>query len=55
MLKTFNCGVGMVLILSRSDVEVSKELLVGAGEIDVCEMGGLVKGDNTVIMNARLQ
>jgi phosphoribosylaminoimidazole (AIR) synthetase len=43
MLRTFNCGVGMVLIVERNDVEQVKTMLATLGE-HVYELGYLQKG-----------
>lgn len=42
MLRTFNCGIGMVLILDPKDVPEAKEMLLGAGEKEVYDLGVLV-------------
>jgi formyltetrahydrofolate-dependent phosphoribosylglycinamide formyltransferase len=55
MLRTFNCGVGMVLILSSSDVDVVKAELIKSGETEVFELGKLVAGvEKIVTMKCRL-
>lgn len=53
MLRTLNCGIGMVLILKKENVAEAKELLAQAGE-DVCELGILVngEGEQVVMKNA---
>ena len=43
MLRTFNCGVGMVLIVKRGSVEEAKRLLREAGEEVVYDLGELVE------------
>lgn len=55
MLRTFNCGIGMVLVLARENVEATKELLAASGEEMVYEMGTLVKGDREVKMMVSLE
>ena len=54
MLRTFNCGIGMVLILPADKVDVAKELLTAAGEMDVYELGKLIEGDQNVQMKVNL-
>lgn len=45
MLRTFNCGIGMVRILKEKHVEVAKDLLKSSGEDIVYDLGVLVDGD----------
>jgi len=45
MLKTFNCGIGMVLIVDESDMAEAKKMLLDAGEKEVYEMGKLIAGE----------
>jgi len=56
MLRTFNCGIGMVLILDGGNVDEAKKLLAEHGEETVL-LGSLVKGEGTpvVIMNCSLE
>ena len=49
MLRTFNCGIGMVLIVSKDDVNVVKDLLTVAGESVVYDLGLLVKGEGVTV------
>jgi len=44
MLRTFNCGVGMVLIVKPDKADQAKELLRSAGEEVVYDLGVLVNG-----------
>jgi phosphoribosylamine--glycine ligase/phosphoribosylglycinamide formyltransferase/phosphoribosylformylglycinamidine cyclo-ligase/phosphoribosylamine--glycine ligase/phosphoribosylformylglycinamidine cyclo-ligase len=44
MLRTFNCGVGMVVVVDKVNVAEAKKMLVENGEEQVFEMGTLVKG-----------
>lgn len=54
MLRTFNCGIGMVLIIGESDVVKVRELLVSVGEI--CHvLGSVVQGDRSVVLGPDLQ
>jgi phosphoribosylamine--glycine ligase/phosphoribosylglycinamide formyltransferase/phosphoribosylformylglycinamidine cyclo-ligase/phosphoribosylamine--glycine ligase/phosphoribosylformylglycinamidine cyclo-ligase len=42
MLRTFNCGIGMVLIVKKDDVDGAKALLREAGESIIYDLGVLV-------------
>jgi phosphoribosylaminoimidazole (AIR) synthetase len=42
MLRTFNCGIGMVLIVKREQVDGAKDLLREAGELVIYDLGSLV-------------
>ena len=53
MLRTFNCGVGMVLIVAPSNVERVKAMAYSAGE-EVVEMGKLIPGYKTVMVDGSL-
>lgn len=48
MLRTFNCGVGMVLIVAPTDVDAIKAALEEAGE-SVVELGELVEGSGVTV------
>ncbi|KAG5180275.1 phosphoribosylglycinamide synthetase [Tribonema minus] len=39
LLRTLNCGIGMVLVLSPDKVAAAKELLAQAGETDILRLG----------------
>jgi phosphoribosylaminoimidazole synthetase len=39
--RTFNCGIGMVVVVNRADVDLIKEILIANGE-EVFEIGELV-------------
>ncbi len=47
MYRTFNMGIGMVLMVSRAEAEKIKKHLTAAGEV-YYEIGRVVKGDHTV-------
>ena len=49
MLKTFNCGVGMVVIVEASARDAVVEALESEGEA-VIEMGSLVKRDGDAVV-----
>ena len=54
MLRTFNCGIGMVLIVKGDKVDEAKSLLEAAGET-VCDLGVLVSGEGEqVVMRSSL-
>ena len=44
MATTFNCGIGMVLLVARDDVQAVTESLEQAGET-VFEIGGVAEGE----------
>ena len=44
MLKTFNCGVGMILIVNEGDVQEALDMLAEGGETNACVMGKLTAG-----------
>lgn len=52
LLRTFNCGIGMVLILDEKDVPAALELLKSSGETDVSHLGKLVKGSAVTVTTA---
>jgi phosphoribosylformylglycinamidine cyclo-ligase len=43
MFRVFNCGIGMVLVVSREDVKRAGEMLRAEGET-VYEIGAIEKG-----------
>lgn len=55
MLRTFNCGIGMVLIVKSDKLAEAKELLKSSGEADVYDLGVLVQGEgDRVQMKSKL-
>jgi len=44
MCRTFNCGIGMVLVVARADVDEVKKLLHAHGEPPVSEIGEIISG-----------
>lgn len=49
MARTFNCGIGMVLIVGKEDVAtVSEKLREGGEEAVVYEIGEVVQGEGSV-------
>ena len=53
LLRTFNCGIGMVLIVARSDVSSVKAELAET-ETEVYELGALIAGSKEVEMKTKL-
>ena len=49
MYRTFNMGIGMILIVDQKDVETVKENLASRGET-VYEIGRIVSGDGPVVL-----
>lgn len=49
LLKTFNCGIGMVLILDAKHVAEAKEILLANGEEVVYDLGKLVPGGRITV------
>ena len=47
MLRTFNCGIGMTVIIRREDAEMARELLDQAGET-VTVLGEIAAGTGQV-------
>lgn len=55
MLRTFNCGIGMVLIVKKDKVNEAKKLLQETGE-EVFNLGHLVSGSgDQVVMKSKLR
>ena len=55
MLRTFNCGIGMILILSEDNLVATKTILADVGTDEVYEMGRITTGDRKVAMKVNLQ
>ncbi len=51
MLRTFNCGIGMVLVVDKDLVSEAKEMLLASGEEQVFEMGFVVDGSEVTMVN----
>ena len=54
MLRTFNCGIGMVLIVESKDVAAVRESLLASGETEVYDLGKLVAGSGVHVLNSLL-
>jgi phosphoribosylaminoimidazole synthetase len=52
MLRTFNCGIGMVLVVDKSVAAEAKQMLLDAGEEHVFDMGHLVEGNGVKMLTA---
>ena len=52
MLRTFNCGIGMVLIVKKDRIVETKDLLKSSGETSVYDLGTLVKGEGEQVRMA---
>jgi phosphoribosylaminoimidazole synthetase len=50
MLKTFNCGVGMILIVNEGDVQECLDMLAEGGETGACVMGHLAAGGSGEVL-----
>lgn len=53
MYRTFNCGLGMLLVVSPADAEKAKSILAAQGEA-VYEVGRIEKGDHDVVVTGGL-
>lgn len=49
MLRTFNCGIGMVVVVGQEDAEGAKQLLTASGE-HVVELGTISKRDGEAVL-----
>eukprot|EP00523_Entomoneis_sp_CCMP467_P007158 CAMPEP_0168722662 /NCGR_PEP_ID=MMETSP0724-20121128/2713_1 /TAXON_ID=265536 /ORGANISM="Amphiprora sp., Strain CCMP467" /LENGTH=1142 /DNA_ID=CAMNT_0008769341 /DNA_START=106 /DNA_END=3534 /DNA_ORIENTATION=+ len=54
MMRTFNCGIGMVLIVDKANVEKACGLLKTNGESEVITLGELVAGPREVAFHGQL-
>lgn len=52
MLRVFNCGIGMVVIVPESDLEMAMYILEGLGE-NPSVLGRLVEGNGPPIVRIR--
>lgn len=52
MLRTFNCGIGMVLILDPTNVDEAKAMLTASGEEEVYDLGILVDIPGVTVTSA---
>lgn len=52
MLRTFNCGIGMILVVDKASVAKVKIMLLQAGEESVVEMGTVVDGEGVKVTHA---
>jgi len=52
MLRTFNCGIGMILVVDKANAAEAKKMLLEGGEEQVYEMGTLVNGSGVKMMNS---
>ncbi|KAI0275171.1 aminoimidazole ribonucleotide synthetase [Gloeopeniophorella convolvens] len=54
MARTFNCGVGMVLVVAREQVDLAVRALADAGQKVVYNMGEVIASPGVEILNDRL-
>ena len=52
MLRTFNCGIGMVLIVSAHDAQVANDVLKASGAEVVYDLGVLVEGHGVIVQGS---
>ncbi|MBO67137.1 MAG: phosphoribosylformylglycinamidine cyclo-ligase [Acidiferrobacteraceae bacterium] len=50
MFSTFNCGIGLVLVVSKDHTPIAKEILENSGE-EVWLLGEIVEGDQSVAID----
>lgn len=52
MLRTFNCGIGMIIVVDKESAAEAKSMLLQAGEESVFEMGTIVDGEGVKVTHA---
>ena len=53
MYRTFNCGLGMLLIMNREEAEKAKDILAAMNE-PVYEVGTIEEGNRDVVVTGGL-
>jgi phosphoribosylformylglycinamidine cyclo-ligase len=51
MYRTFNMGIGMVLVIAKRDMDKAKDILAGAG-LRSFVIGSVIKGKKEVIIRS---
>ena len=51
MVRTFNCGIGLVLVVARDDADATVRALVNAGQDEVYTIGEVVASPGVEILN----
>jgi phosphoribosylamine--glycine ligase/phosphoribosylformylglycinamidine cyclo-ligase len=51
MVRTFNCGIGLVLVVARDEADAAVRALVNAGQGDVYTIGEVVESPGVEITN----
>jgi phosphoribosylamine--glycine ligase / phosphoribosylformylglycinamidine cyclo-ligase len=54
MVRTFNCGIGLVLVVARDKVDAVMQALGDAGQKEVFIVGEVVASSGVEILNAEL-
>jgi len=54
MVRTFNCGIGLVLVVARDEVDAAVRALVNAGQDEVYTIGEVVALPGVEILNTEL-
>lgn len=54
MLRTFNCGIGLILVATQGETESLKSTLEAAGET-VFHIGEVIEGDSSVVYEGKLR
>ncbi|KAJ3227275.1 hypothetical protein HK099_002639 [Clydaea vesicula] len=52
MARTFNCGIGMIIIVGKNDVGTVKNLILEAGEKNIYELGVVTERDTNSLEEA---